>query len=286
MIDSHQHFWDPALEDYGWLHPCSTLYRAYQPKDLWPLLEVNGVLGSILVQAAPTARETDYLLDLARRNPWILGVVGWVDLSARDAPQLVRERASNPLFVGIRPMLQDMTERDWILGPHLCPAIEAVQEAAIVFDALVQADQLPVIASLADRYASLSIVLDHAGKPPFGTLSAVAGWRAQMQSLADRANVYCKLSGLFTELGDVSADQAIDPCIDTLIDLFGPDRLLWGSDWPVSTTAIEYSDWLIRCRSRVETRLAGHHAEIFGGNARRLYRLDRGCACRAWEPLP
>jgi L-fuconolactonase len=280
MIDSHQHFWDPARGDYGWLHPDSTLYRAYQPEDLLPLLEANGVPGSILIQAAPTARETDYLLDLARKNPWIFGVVGWIDLSARDAPQLVFERAGNRLFVGIRPMLQDMTERDWILRSELRPGIEAVQEAAIVFDALVQADQLPAIVTLADRYASLSIVLDHAGKPPLGAPSALAPWRAQMQRLAERANVSCKLSGLLTELRGVSADQAVDPCIDTLIDLFGPDRLLWGSDWPVSTAAIEYSDWLLRCRSRVEARMPDQHAAIFGGNARRLYRLDRGPACR------
>jgi L-fucono-1,5-lactonase len=280
MIDSHQHFWDPARGDYGWLRPDSTLYRAYQPEDLLPLLEANGVLGSILIQAAPTARETDYLLDLARKNPWIFGVVGWIDLSARDAPQLVFERAGNRLFVGIRPMLQDMTERDWILRSELRPAIEAAQEAAIVFDALVRADQLPAIVTLADRYASLSIVLDHAGKPPLGAPPALASWRAQMQRLAERANVSCKLSGLLTELRGVSADHAVDPCIDTLIDLFGPDRLLWGSDWPVSTAAIEYSDWLLGCRSRVEARMPDQRAAIFGGNARRLYRLDRGPACQ------
>jgi L-fuconolactonase len=275
MIDSHQHFWDPARGDYGWLRPDSTLYRAYQPEDLLPILKANGVLGSILVQAAPSAPETDYLLDMARKYPWILGVVGWIDLAAKDAPQLIHERAGDPLFVGIRPMLQDMTERDWILSPYLRPAFEALQEAAVVFDALVQADQLPAIVTLADRYASLSIVLDHAGKPPFGTPSALAGWRVQLRSLAERANVSCKLSGLFTELGGASSDDGIDPCIDTLIDLFGPKKLLWGSDWPVSTTAIEYSEWLIRCRSRVEARIPDHHAAIFGGNARRLYRLDR-----------
>jgi L-fuconolactonase len=273
MIDSHQHFWDPARGDYGWLHPGSSLYRAYQPRDFSPLLEANGVLGSILVQAAPTARETDYLLGLAGQHPWILGVVGWIDLAAKDAPELIRERAANSLFVGIRPMLQDMTEREWILRPELRSAMEAAQDAAIVFDALVRADQLPAIVMLADRYTSLSIVLDHAGKPPFGEPSALASWRAQMQSLAKRANVSCKLSGLITELGGVSADDALDPCIDTLVDLFGPHRLLWGSDWPVSTTAIEYSDWLRRCRNRVEARMSDHHAAIFGGNARRLYRL-------------
>jgi L-fuconolactonase len=273
VIDSHQHFWDPARGDYGWLRPGSPLYRTYRPNDLAPLLEANGIHGSILVQAAATSHETDYLLELARDTPWILGVIGWIDLAARDAPQQIRERANNPLLVGVRPMLQDLAERDWILGAAQRPGIEAVQEAGLAFDALVQADQLSVIATLADRHPSLSIVLDHAGKPPFAISSAMAMWRNEIRALALRPNVSCKLSGLFTELDDLGADERVDPCIDMLIDLFGPDRLLWGSDWPVATTAIDYSEWLGRCRSRIEYRLPGHLAAILGGNARRLYRL-------------
>ena len=283
MIDSHQHFWDPARGDYGWLHPGSALYRTYGPIDLAPLLEANGILGSILVQAAPTAHETDYLLELARDTPWILGVIGWIDLAARDAPLRIRERASNPLFVGVRPMLQDLAKRDWILGSELIPGVEAVQEAGLTFDALVQADQLTVIAALADRHPSLSIVLDHAGKPPFAVPSALASWRREIQSLAKRCNVSCKLSGLMTELEGLGGDERLDPCMDVLIDLFGPDRLLWGSDWPVAATAIEYSDWLIRCRSRIECQLPSHHAAIFGGNARRLYGLARDETVRPLE---
>jgi L-fuconolactonase len=172
-------------------------------------------------------------------------------------------------------MLQDLAERDWILRPALSPGIEAVQEAGLTFDALVQADQLTAIAALADRHPSLSIVLDHAGKPPFAMSSALALWRREIQILAIRPNVSCKLSGLFTELGDLGGDDRVDPCIDLLIDLFGPDRLLWGSDWPVATAAIEYSDWLSLCRSRIEKQLPSRHGAIFGGNARRLYRLVR-----------
>jgi L-fuconolactonase len=274
MIDSHQHFWDPARGDYGWLQPDSPLHRTYQPNDLAPLLKANGIRGSILVQAAPTTRETDYLLALAREHRWILGVIGWIDLGAQDAAQQLRERACDPLFVGVRPMLQDLAQRDWILRPELGARIEAVQEAGVAFDALVQADQLPTIGVLADRYASLSIVLDHAGKPPFEKPSALDLWRRQMRHLAQRPNVWCKLSGLFTELHG-GADEVIDPCIDMLMDLFGPQRLLWGSDWPVSATAVDYSHWLLRCRRRVDARLPGHHADIFGGNSRRVYGLAR-----------
>jgi L-fuconolactonase len=130
--------------------------------------------------------------------------------------------------------------------------------------------------TLADRHSTLSIVLDHAGKPPFGDAAALALWEADMRGLAKRVNVSCKLSGLFTELPEGAAADAVDRCIDLLLDLFGMDRLLWGSDWPVATTAIEYPDWLRRCRDRVAHRLPAAGEAIFGGNARRTYRLTRG----------
>jgi L-fuconolactonase len=273
MIDSHQHFWDPVRGDYGWLNSGSALHRTFGPDDLEPLLEANAISGSILIQAAPTAEETDYLLELAGGTPWVLGVVGWVDLGRPDAAERIRDRADDALFVGVRPMLQDVAERDWILKPEIRPGIEAAQEAGFSFDALVHSDQLPVIATLADRYPSLPIVLDHAGKPPFAIPAALALWRREIQSLSTRRNVACKLSGLFTQLGDLGGEGMVDSCIDLLIDLFGPDRLLWGSDWPVATTAIDYSDWLCRCRDRIELRLPSHQAAVFGGNARRFYGL-------------
>jgi len=275
MIDSHQHFWDPARGDYGWLRAGAALYRPYQPDDLAPLLQAAGVQGSILVQAAPTVAETDYLLGLARAHPWIFGVIGWIDLTAPDASEQIVERARDPFFVGVRPMLQDLSDRKWILKPEPSAGIEAVRDRGLVFDALVRADQLPVIVALADRYSTLSIVLDHAGKPPFRDLSALALWRTQIRFLAERANVACKLSGLCTELPDGADIDDVDRCIDTLVDLFGPDRLLWGSDWPVATTAIGYSDWIDRCRHRVMATLPAHHDAIFGGNARRIYGLTR-----------
>jgi L-fuconolactonase len=276
MIDSHQHFWDPARGDYDWLRPGMALYRRFQPDDLAPLLKAAGMHGSILVQAAQTEAETDYLLHLARATPWILGVVGWIDLAARDAPGRIRERARDPLFVGVRPMLQDLSDRSWILKAQQSVGIEAVQERALVFDALVQTDQLPTVVTLADRYSKLSIVLDHAGKPPLGDMQALAFWQTQIRRLAARANVTCKLSGLFTELPAGSAADRVDDCIDLLVDLFGPDRLLWGSDWPVASTAIVYSAWLDRCRERVAARLPAHSDGVFGGNAQRIYRLPRG----------
>jgi L-fuconolactonase len=276
MIDSHQHFWDPVRGDYGWLRPGTPLCRAYQPGDLGPLLRAVGIQGSILVQAAPTTAETDYLLQLARVTSWIFGVVGWIDMAARNAPEQIAERARDRLFVGVRPMLQDLPDRGWILRAEARAGIEAVQDSSLVFDALVRADQLAVVAMLADRHSTLSIVLDHAGKPPFGDAAALALWQTDIRRLAKRVNVSCKVSGLFTELPEGAATDAVDRCIDLLLDLFGPHRLLWGSDWPVATTAIEYPDWLCRCRDRVAAWLPAESDAIFGGNARRIYRLTRG----------
>lgn len=275
IVDAHQHFWDPTRGDYGWLRPESTLYQPFLPSDLAPLLQVAGVQGSILVQAAPTARETDYLLGLARANTWVLGVIGWIDLAAPDAPERIAARAREPRFVGVRPMLQDLPDRAWILQPELSPSIEAMQENAVVFDALVRADQLPLIIALADRHPTLPIVLDHAGKPPFGNIAALARWQVDITALAQRTNVVCKLSGLVTELPGGAAADGIDWCIDALMDLFGPDRLLWGSDWPVATTAMDYAGWLGRCQVRVAARYPTYGDAIFGGNARRVYHLNR-----------
>jgi L-fuconolactonase len=179
--------------------------------------------------------------------------------------------------------LQDLSERRWIVEPGPRAGIEAVRDRGLVFDALVRADQLSAIVALADRYSTLSIVLDHAGKPPFGNRSALALWDTEMRCLAERANVACKLSGLCTELPKGGTIDDVDRCIDTLVDLFGPHRLLWGSDWPVATTAIGYSDWLDRCRDRVMAESLAYRDAIFGGNARRIYRLTRGHSIQSSE---
>jgi L-fuconolactonase len=273
MIDSHQHFWNPDRGDYDWLVPGSALDRTFQPEDLKPLLLESGVEGSILVQAAPTAAETDYLLGLARANPWVLGVIGWVDLAAGDAAAQVRTRVREPGLVGVRPMLQDMPDRTWILSEATRAGLEAVQAVGLVFDALVRWPQLPSIIALAERHPQLSIVLDHAGKPPFGDDSAWSDWQRQIRALAQFPNVACKLSGLLTECPARGGRDAVDPCVGLLLDFFGPERLLWGSDWPVATTVVGYADWLSYCRSRVERHASTYAAAIFGGNARRIYKL-------------
>ncbi|PZO91926.1 MAG: amidohydrolase [Sphingomonas sanxanigenens] len=273
MIDAHQHFWDPARGDYGWLQPGAPLWRAYLPADLERHLAGQGVQGGITVQAAATVAETDFLLDLARESRFILGVVGWVDLSAPSAPAHIEARAQDPLFVGVRPMLQDLGDPEWILGEALGAGLEAIAAAGLVFDALIRADQIMVIETLARRHRDLVIVLDHAGKPPFGDARAMDRWRQDIASLARQDNVLCKLSGLATELPPGAPIEVIESCIEQLVGHFGGERLIWGSDWPVATTAITYGDWLAICRRRIEACAPAHCDAVFGGAARQVYRI-------------
>jgi L-fuconolactonase len=227
---------------------------------------------TILVQAAPTPAETDYMLGIARQTQWVLGVVGWIDLEAADAADEVRRRAGDPLFLGVRPMLQDSDDPDWILRAHLAPALEAVAAEALVFDALILSHQIAAITELAKRHPRLSIVLDHAAKPPFGDPGAMARWLPEIEKLAGQSNVTCKVSGLLTELKPGGSRDDVARAIGVLFDLFGSERLLWGSDWPVLTLAGSYADWFDLAAGAIAAKDAGAIPAIMGGNARRIYR--------------
>jgi len=271
IVDAHQHFWNPARGDYGWLTPDLPIHRVYGPDDLAPLMKAAGVDASIIVQAAPTAVETDYMLGIARRTPSVLGVVGWIDLAAADAAAQVRARAADPLFLGVRPMLQDIAQPDWILRPELDSGLRAIAEAGLVFDALVLSHQLDVAVELASRHANLSIVLDHGAKPKLGDGAAMVAWRADMARLAAKPNVVCKLSGLLTELPKGADVANVKQSADALFDLFGSQRLLWGSDWPVLTLAGDYQGWAAQARDLIAANGADETA-VMGGNALRIYR--------------
>ncbi|HEX4636795.1 MAG TPA: amidohydrolase family protein [Rhizomicrobium sp.] len=275
IVDAHQHFWDPARGDYGWLKPDNPIHRVFSPSDLRPLLDQAGVDATILVQAAPTPEETDYMLGIARDTPWILGVVGWIDLLAGDALDQIRCRAGDPQLLGLRPMLQDLDDPDWILQPTLAPALETIAAESLVFDALILSHQVAAIAELANRHPRLSIVLDHAAKPHLGEADAMAKWASEIEKLARLSNVVCKISGLLTELRPGGSRDDIIRAIGFLFDLFGPQRLLWGSDWPVLTLAGSYQDWFTLAREAIAAKDTGALGAVMGGNALRIYRTCR-----------
>ena len=269
-IDAHQHFWRLDRGDYGWLTPeLAAIYRDFGPADLAPALARNAIDRTILVQAAPTLAETDYLLGLAAAHPGIAGVVGWCDFT-HAAP--VEKLARNRLLVGLRPMVQDIADDDWLLRPDLAPAFEALVAHNIVFDALVLPRHLPRLRALADRYPTLAIVVDHAAKPHLRE-RRFDPWRADMAALAERPNVACKFSGLATERGADWTPADLAPVAEHLLATFGRARLLWGSDWPVLELAGSYDAWFAAAQT-----LVGDDAAIFGANARRIYLEKRGRA--------
>jgi L-fuconolactonase len=272
IVDAHQHFWNPARGDYGWLKPDNPIHRVFLPTDLQPLMAEAGVDATILVQAAPTSDETDYLLGIARDTSWVLGVVGWIDLLAPDATSEVRRRADDPLFLGVRPMLQDLPDSDWILQSALAPALEAIAAAGLVFDALILSRQIAAIAELARRHPRLAIMLDHGAKPRLGDANAMLAWAREMEKLAAMPNATCKVSGLLTELTPAGTRDDVARAVDVLFDLFGAERLVWGSDWPVLTLAGSYSGWFAQAREAIAAKQESAVAAVMGGNALRLYR--------------
>lgn len=242
------------------------------PQDLEPTLRACGIDGTILVQSLPNMDDTEFMLGLADRHPFILGVVGWVDLKSADAPGHITQLARHPKLKSLRPMLQDVADIDWVDDPQLDPAIDAMKASGLCFDALVMPTHLRALTAFAKRQPDLPIVIDHGAKPRIAT-SEIDQWRDAMAGLAALPRVHCKLSGLLTEAGERRDAAAIRPYADTLLDLFGPERLLWGSDWPVLNLAGDYKGWFAMCQELVPAR---HHDAVFGANAHRFYRLGSG----------
>jgi len=268
-IDAHQHFWRIADRAGQWPGPeLAAIHRDFLPDDLLPLAEDAGVDGTVLVQTMETQADTQFMLDLADNHPFILGVVGWTDLKASDVQENIGQLASHRKLKGFRPMLQDLADDRWIDDPALDIGIATMIEHDLVFDALVLPRHLAPLCNFARRHQELPIVIDHGAKPPIAE-GRFIDWYARMKALAALPNVHCKLSGLLTEAGD-QKPQSVRPYAETIFDLFGADRVIWGSDWPVLRLAGEYGAWLRQCLDIVP---AEHHSSVFGGNAKRFYRL-------------
>lgn len=272
IIDAHQHFWQLARGDYDWLTPdLTTLYRDFLPKDLKPILRQENIDGTILVQAAPTVSETEFMLRIADENPFVLGVVGWVDFASTTAPAEIKRLAKHPKLVGLRPMIQDIDDDDWMLGKDLAPAFEAMLEHDLTFDALVLPRHLSRLHQLLARYPDLQVVIDHGAKPEIAS-GRIDIWANDIAAIANDTSAYCKISGLVTEAGDGWTCGDLEPYIAHLFTHFGPDRLIWGSDWPVLTLAASYANWLnmVQCLTIAESP----KAKVFGQNACRFYKVQ------------
>jgi L-fuconolactonase len=271
-IDAHQHFWRRDRGDYTWLTPdLQPIYRDYLPADLAPQLAAAGIGRTILVQAAATVAETRFMLELARENSFVAGVVGWVDFEGEDASAIIDELSRDPALVGLRPMIQDIPDTEWMLRETLEPAFEAMIDHGLVFDALVKPPHLPALLELAGRYPELSMVLDHGAKPPIAS-GDVSAWKRDVATLARETRMVCKLSGLVTEAGRAEA-AALADCADHLLECFGPSRLLWGSDWPVCEMVCSYSQWCATADELLARLDAPAREQIYSETARKTYGI-------------
>jgi len=273
VIDAHQHFWRLGEHDCTWPTPdLEAIHRDFVPGDLAPLLAEAGVRGTVLVQSQQSEADTRFLMQLVEEEEMIRGVVGWTDLAAADAPEKIAALAGNPWLKGLRPMLQGMDDTGWVLSDEVASGLDAMEAHDLSLDALVYTRHLPSIVTLARQRPELAIVIDHAAKPPLAARTLKEGslkeWEDSMTAAASRPNICCKLSGLLTEAGPETDLTLIRQTISRLLDLFGEERLIWGSDWPVLNLAGAYGSWLDLCQD-----VTGPSAAIYGANAERFYRL-------------
>jgi L-fuconolactonase len=252
IVDAHQHYWDPATADYAWMtDEVAPLRRRFDPGDLEPLLSAYGVAGTVVVEARRDLAETRELLALANETPSLLGVVGWLDLTADVDAQLAG--LEGPL-VGVRHPVHDEPDPGWLLRADVQRGLAAVGAAGLAYDLLVRPRELPAAVEAASRNPGTTFVLDHAGKAPHSNRDA---WADGVAALAELPNVVCKLSGLFTE-----ADP--ERTVEQALGWFGSGRCMFGSDWPVCLLASEYGEALA---------IVGDDPDVLSGTAIRTYGL-------------
>lgn len=275
-IDSHQHFWryDPA--EYAWIDEhMSTLRRDFLPPDLRPLLDAQGIDRCVAVQARTTEEETNFLLKLAAEYPWIAAVIGWVDLRAEDLQQRVDQWSGARKLVGFRHILQD--ERIPPGGPDaaFCRGVALLQKKELIYELLLRAPQLHAMAEFCRVHDSYWLVLDHLGKPNIRD-RAYADWCRDVEPIAALPHVVCKVSGLVTEAMDANAafnPEDLPMFLDAALDLFGPERLMFGSDWPVCLLAAPYAQVAGIVEQWAAKLSPSERDALWGHTARRIYRL-------------
>jgi|SRR5271165_5574041 len=273
-IDAHQHFWIYNPAEYDWIdNSMAALRRDFLPNDLKLDLDKNGFHGSVAVQARQTLEETHWLLKLAERSPWILGVVGWVDLRSPDVRAQLKALSHNPKLVGVRHVVQSEPDDRFLLQPDFLRGVSTLEEFGLAYDILIYAKHLPVAAEFVKRFPRQRFVLDHLAKPPIknGTIDL---WAQGIKRLSDFPNVFCKLSGLVTEADWQRWEPAqIIPFLDVAFEAFGPDRLMIGSDWPVCLVAASYPRVVEVVKTYLLERKPDCREGVLGGNAQRFWRL-------------
>jgi len=280
IVDAHQHFWRLSRADYDWLTPSlETLYRDFEPDDLAEELRLHRVQATVVVQAAATVEETRFLLELSEQHAFIAGVVGWAPLDRPEGPEVIQELAANSKLRALRPMIQDISDERWMLRDDVAESIDAIVRAELGFDALVTPRHLSHLRDLLDQHPDLPVVIDHGAKPDIAAGPGWGGfeeWSEHLAALATEERVMCKLSGLVTEASGDWTVACLRPFSDAILEAFGPQRVMWGSDWPVLTMNGSYDRWFQAALALTEALSDAERAAVFGGNAVDFYglRLD------------
>jgi L-fuconolactonase len=277
IVDAHHHVWDPARADYPWMtDELEVIRRRFTPADLAPLLEAAGVDATVLVQTRASAEETREFLTSAAAAPFIRGVVGWVDLTDPAVADVLAELRDGPggaHLVGIRHQVHDEPDPDWLLRDDVVRGVAAVGAAGLVYDLLVRPRELPAALTLARRLADTRFVVDHLAKPPIRA-GELQPWADLLRPFGKLGNAWCKVSGMVTEADwDRWRPDDLAPYVGHVLDVFGPNRLVFGSDWPVCLLAATYQQVVAAARATLAGLTPTETAAVFGDNAIQIYRL-------------
>lgn len=274
-IDAHQHFWELGRFNTAWLDapPLAKIRRTYGPGDLKPHLDACGLDKSVFVQTQHDLAENRWALALAEQNDFIAGVVGWIDLASRKCEQQVLEFRQFPKFVGVRHITQDEPDHSFIVRPEILRGLQVLEKHSVPFDLLFYVQHLEHAATVAAHCPDLPLVIDHLAKPRIKAHS-LSDWEPQFREAAKCPNVFCKLSGMVTE-ADWNAWTPADlrPYVDLALECFGPERLMYGSDWPVCELAAGYERVYGALAELLRELSASEQSLIFGETCRRFYRL-------------
>ena len=275
FLDSHQHFWQVGRFDYPWMTPdVEVLCHDYLPTMLEPVLRRNNVGQTILVQASNSMDETRWLLELAAENPFIAGVVGWVDLQSEDVGIELIEFADHPKFKGVRHLVESEPADDWLAQRSVLNGLQKLSERGLSYDLLVHTRHLKHAKQAVDECPELRFVIDHLAKPPIGR-AAIDEWARELKPFAAAPNVWCKLSGLVTEANWTSWRlEDFIPYVDKALEYFGPQRMMFGSDWPVCLLAASYEQVLEVFQTLLADLTSEERDAIFSKNAAQFYRIE------------
>ncbi len=273
-IDAHHHFWQYNSEEFGWIDDSlERIRRNFLPADLQTEIQAAGVDGVVSVQARQSLEETQWLLDLASANDFLKGVVGWVPLVDENVHQHLEQFGTNPKFKAVRHVVQAEPDDEFILRKNFSAGISALQKYDLVYDILIFERQLPYAIQFVDRHPDQIFVLDHIAKPRIKE-NLIEDWATNIRELAKRPNVFCKVSGMVTEADFKSwTPEQLKPYWETVLAAFGPDRLMFGSDWPVCLVACEYERWLGVVGEFAASLSSSEQGSLFGQTAQRVYKL-------------